>query len=223
MTWPGTRTAGALVVLALVLVGCSSPSESPPSTPSADAERDGPVGPREEVRGVPRGWRHDEVGARAAAVAYVGLSGKVVLAGFVTRRDLITAMATPEFAAELEAETTEQLAAMSDDLTEAGVSLTEGVWTEIPLTAHVTSADAGAAEVEVWSVTIVGLPEVDAVPRQSWRTVTVGLEWVEGDWRVSGWDATSGPTPALGPAPSIDTVEDLAEVTGWPMTWEAVG
>lgn len=223
MSRPGRKVAGALVVLALVLVGCSSPSESPGGRPAADAEGEVPIGPREEVRGVPRGWRHDEVGARAAAVAYVGLSGEVALAGFITRRDLITAMATPEFAGELEAETSGQLAAVSDDLTEAGVLLAEVVWTEIPLTARVTSADAGAAEVEVWSVTIIGLPEVDAVPRQSWRTVTVGLEWVEGDWRVSGWDATSGPTPALGPAPSIDTVEDLAEVTGWPTTREVVG
>lgn len=220
---PGSaRGVGVLIAIALVLFGCGA-SEAKPEEEPARGDARGPVGPREIVDGVPRGWRQDGVGAREAAVAYVALSGEVALAGFISRRDLIAAIATPEFAPELEAETAAQLAAMGSDFAEAGASPAQVVWSEMPLTARVRSAGSTAAEVEVWSVVVIGVPSGDAVPRQAWRTVTVELTWSGGDWRVNGWRARPGPTPALGPSPSIALVPETAEVAGWPGAWEVEG
>ena len=65
------------------------------------------------------------------------------------------------------------------------------LWSELPLTARVVASDEATAQVEVWSVVVIGIPTADSVPRQAWRTVTVDLAWVEGDWLVSGWSAVT--------------------------------
>jgi hypothetical protein len=178
------------------------------------------VGPTEVIRGVPRGWRHDDEGARAAAIAYVALSGEVARAGFITRADLIGSLATPEFRGQLEADTTEQLDETFEALLEEGVSPGQLVWSELPLTARVVASDEGSAQVEVWSVVVIGIPTTDSVPRQTWRTVTVDLTWSNGDWLVSGWSASPGPTPALGPDAVIDPLDALATVASWPRAHE---
>jgi hypothetical protein len=71
--------------------------------------------------------------------------------------------------------------------------------------------------VEVWSVLVVAVLERGA-PRQVWRTVTVDLAWERGDWRVDGWTARAGPTPALATEAPIGAVDELVEVAGWPTT-----
>ncbi len=72
-----------------------------------------------------------------------------------------------------------------------------------------------AAVVEVWSVLVIGVPGHGA-PRQVWRTVTVRLVWERDDWKIDGWDAAAGPTPALAESSVVSTVDDVAEVLGWP-------
>jgi hypothetical protein len=217
MRAPWNRHAVVVVVL-LALSGCGG---------SAGEELDAPrpagtvgVGPTEVVRGVPRGWRHDDQGARAAALAYVALSDDVARAGFITRGDLIGALAAPGYRQELEAETIDQLDGTLDALVDQDVSPGQLLWSELPLTARVVAGGPEGAQVEVWSVVVIGIPTAAAVPRQTWRTVTVDLVWVEGDWLVSGWSAAPGPTPALGPDAVIDPVDDLATVVAWPPAHE---
>jgi hypothetical protein len=55
-------------------------------------------------------------------------------------------------------------------------------------------------------------------PRQAWRTVTVDLAWERGDWRIDGWAAQAGPTPALGFDAPVASSDELAQVAGWPST-----
>ena len=76
------------------------------------------------------------------------------------------------------------------------------------------SLDTDRATVEVWAVLVVGVPTAGAA-RQAWRTVTVELAWEREDWRIDGWQARSGPTPALASAVEIATVDDVAEVISW--------
>lgn len=174
-----------------------------------------PVGPVEVVDGVPHGWRHDAEGARASALAAVSLTGEIATAGFITRSDIIDSIATSAYGPALATLSSSQLADLSVELGDVGVSPSELVWSEIPLTARIVSADDHRAVVEVWAVLVVGVPGVGA-PRQAWRTVAVEVAWERGDWRIDGWDTQPGPTPALAANSVVSSVEDIADVVSWP-------
>lgn len=174
-----------------------------------------PVGPAEVVDGVPHGWRHDAEGARAAALAAVSLTGQIATAGFITRSDIIDSIATARYGPALASLSSSQLADLAVELGDVGVSPSELVWSEMPLTARVVSVDEERAVVEVWAVLVVGVPGVGA-PRQAWRTVTVEVAWERGDWRIDGWDTRPGPTPVLAANSVVSSVEDIADVVSWP-------
>lgn len=214
-------TVAAIAVVAAGSIGlptCSSSATDPdaavPVTVDAPALVS-PVGPAEVVDGIPHGWRHDAQGARAATLTVVSLTGEIATAGFITRSDIISSIATSSYGPALASLSSAQLAELSAELGDTGVSPAELVWSEIPLTARVTSAGEHRAIVEVWAVLVVGVPGVGA-PRQAWRTVTVELAWERGDWRIDGWDTRPGPTPALAADSVVSRVEDIAEVISWP-------
>ncbi|GMU78503.1 MAG: hypothetical protein AMXMBFR46_12980 [Acidimicrobiia bacterium] len=165
--------------------------------------------------GVPQGWAHDQTGARAAAVSAVSLTGDIARAGFITRADMIAALATARYGPTLARLSAEQLAAMTGALGPEGVTAASVVFAELPLTARVVRVDSTRARVAVWSVLVVAVPDRGA-PRQAWRTVTVDLVWEREDWRVDGWDAEAGPTPLLDTHGPIATAEELANAASWP-------
>jgi hypothetical protein len=213
-----TIILAASVAVALGVAGCTPPSgSSSPTTTTPPVDQTGPIplGPAEVVDGIPHGWRHDGDGARAAAIAAVSVTGDIARAGFITRDDLIESIASTNYAGELAALSARQLEELSIELGEAGVASSQLVWSEIPLRARSISSDERLAVVDVWSVLVVGVPGVGA-PRQVWRTVTVRLVWERDDWRIDGWDASAGPTPALASAAEVSSVEDIAGVLAWP-------
>jgi len=219
MIYAAVATAVAVVSVGLAACGTSS-TEARHGAETGTATVGVPVvvaavGPAAVVDGVPHGWRHDPDGAEAAAVAVVRLTGEVATAGFITRSDIIASIATAAYGPELASVSSGQLAELSAELGDASVSPAQLVWSEIPLATRVVSADATRARVKVWAVLVVGVPDVGA-PRQAWRTVTVDLAWERGDWRIDGWDTRPGPTPALAATAVVSTVEEIAEVTGWP-------
>lgn len=214
-------TVAAIAVVASGSIGlrsCNSSAAKPEteSTPTVEAPAVVlPVGPAEVVDGVPHGWRHDAEGARAAALAAVSLTGDIATAGFITRSDIIDSIATAGYGPTLASLSSSQLLDLSVELGDVGVSPSDLVWSEIPLTARIVTADDHRAVVAVWAVLVVGVPGVGA-PRQAWRTVTVEVAWERGDWRVDGWDTQSGPTPALAANSIVSSVEDIADVISWP-------
>lgn len=218
-----------LLGLGLVLRSCAvpvsdrpepvDPDRSPDDGSISTDDTDGrDVGPTRVVRGVPQGWRHDADGARAAAISAVALTGDIVRAGFITRADMIAALATPAFAPELAQDTTAQVEDLVAEIGSDEVVPSELTWLESPLTATVTTPAAAdnpdRAEVEVWSVLVVAAP--DGIARQGWRTVTLNLSWVDGDWRIDGWSSRPGPTPALPPLADVADVSDIEATAGWP-------
>jgi hypothetical protein len=104
---------------------------------------------------------------------------------------------------------------MTGDLDDAGVTPNSVVFSELPLTAHVVRADDSRCRVEVWSVLVIAVPGQGA-PRQAWRTVSIDLAWENHDWRIDGWTARPGPTPALATEAPIASPNELVEVAGWP-------
>jgi hypothetical protein len=145
----------------------------------------------------------------------VALTGDVARAGFITRRDMISALASTRFAPRLVRSSAEQLEELLHGLAGEGVSTEALLFRELPLTARVVRVDERTARVAVWAVLVAGVPE-RGTPMQVWRTVIVDLVWERGDWRVDEWAPTAGPTPALAADARIATVADLSGVTSWP-------
>lgn len=214
-------TVAAIAVVAAGSIGlraCNSTATGPDAAVPVMVDAPpvvSPVGPADVVDGVPHGWRHDAEGARAAALAAVSLTGEIATAGFITRSDIIGSIATSGYGPALASLSSGQLAELSVELGGVGVSPAELVWSEIPLTARIVTVDDHRAVVEVWAVLVVGVPGVGA-PRQAWRTVTVEVAWERGDWRIDGWAARPGPTPALAATSVVSSVEEIAEVISWP-------
>jgi hypothetical protein len=206
----GVITAGWIGLRA-----CNPPTNDPNPEIPATAQRAATAEAVDALAGVPHGGRNDAEHARNTAVAAVSLTGEIATAGFITRSDLIASIATTGFGPVLASLSSTQLAEMSAELGEAGVSPTELVWSEIPLTARIVSADDDRVVVDVWAVLVVGVPGVGA-PRQAWRTVTVEVAWERAAWRIDGWATRAGPTPALAATSVVSSVADIAEVVSWP-------
>lgn len=195
--------------------GTTAPAKDPaPEPASVAAPVAGRPGPSTSRHGVPAGWSHDRAGAVAAAVSAVGLTGPIARAGFITRDDMISALATEAYGPVLAAESAAQLNEMTSELRTAGITVQSVDLHELPLTARVVDADDRAATVEVWAVTVIVVAEV-AAPRQVWRTVTVELAWEAGDWRVDNWSSRPGPTPALAVTAPVASSDEMQAVLAW--------
>jgi hypothetical protein len=208
-----------VAILAVALSSCATPtSDMPEPIDPNDGERHatetGPLGPARTRNGVPQGWRHDAAGARAAAIAWVALTGDIARAGFITRTDMIRELATAGYAPRLINATEAQLDELLAQAEGQPVLPEQLVWIDTPVTARVVEADEDTARIEVWSAAVVGVP--DGVPQQAWRTVTVDVLWQEDDWRLDHWAATEGPTPALPPEVEIATTESVVATAAWP-------
>ena len=214
---------GATVLVAAAAIGlrtCAAAGReaAPPARPSTAAESvdERPAtGPRTEELGVPVGWSRDATGARAAAVSAVSLTGELARAGFITRSDMIRVLASRRYGPTLADLSAAQLDAFIDDLAGEGLTPSQLLLQELPLTAVVESATADSATVQVWALLVAGGDRFGS-PRQLWRTVTVELVWEEGDWQVDGWTVRPGPTPALATNAPVASLAELREVTAWP-------
>lgn len=178
-----------------------------------------PIGPSRVVHGVGVGWRHDQVGAEAAAVAYVEASRLVGTSGPLARRDVVMTLATREYGPTLVEATNRQLDDLRFQLGERGASTTL-VWGEHALTVDSTSRSTDEIEVRVWSVLVVGA-ESGSVARQVWRTSTLAVRWVDEDWKVDRWSTRPGPLPAPPPEASASSVGEVTGVLGWRPAWSA--
>lgn len=156
----------------------------------------------------------DEDRVRDAAIRAVALTDDVFSAGFISRRELIETFTTESFGPVLADETSQQVTNLifelgDRDVTPSGLSIVEQ-----PLTSNVVSISGTEATVEVWSVLVIVAPGAGPA-RQVWRTVTVDLEQVAGDWLVDAWASRSGPTPALAAEASVSDSADTIEVVDW--------
>jgi hypothetical protein len=201
--------AAVLLVLAVVGVVVAHRGGGRSTPTSAPASRRGVGSPSVELPGP------DIDAARDAAVRVVGLTGAVVRAGLISRRELIESVTTPRFGPTLADETSSALDAMLLELGEREVDTSQLGVTEQPVTASAASAGT-AVRVRVWSVLVIAAP--GAGPgRQVWRTVTLDMTEITGRWLVDGWSSTPGPTPAPLPEATFDDGAVVAVPLGWPV------
>lgn len=153
-------------------------------------------------------------GPEDAAAEAVAMTGDVVSAGLISRRELIESFTTPDFGQELADLTSEQVTGMRLSMTGTGRAADGWSVAEFPLRTRTVTADAEQAQVEVWSVLIVA-SATEPVARQAWRTVTVDLAMVEGRWLVDGWESVDGPAPAVSPSGSFAPGGEVVARLGW--------
>jgi zona occludens toxin (predicted ATPase) len=149
-----------------------------------------------------------------AAAAAVALTGEVVTAGLISRRELIESFTTPGFGGELADLTSEQVTSMQLALTGSGRTATDLSVAEFPLRVRTVVVNDATATVEVWSLLVIASAG-EPIARQAWRTVTLDLALVAGRWLVDGWASVEGPTPAGSPDGSIATGSEVDDRLSW--------
>ena len=74
------------------------------------------------------------------------------------------------------------------------------------------------ASVSIWTLAIVGNAD-EVPPRVGWQTNTFALRWVDGDWKLDGYQGRSGPVPGtpegLEPTAPADFVEQVRGLRGY--------
>lgn len=210
----------ALVVLTvsvLVVVSCQGSDAGPVvigSTSSVPVVDTLVGAPTANEHGITVGWPRSAEGAAGAAASYVRASALVATAGPLERRDVVASIATVDFAPSLLDSTAGELDELLFAVGEQGLSATDLVWGEYPLSIDQQPVSDDEVRLRVWSVLMLGATG-GSVARQSWRTSTMTLRWEGDDWKVDAWSSEAGPTPVATGEAGVSTVDEVAGVVGW--------
>ncbi len=156
----------------------------------------------------------DESSAADAASGFVRSTGEAAVAGPLTRRDVLLSIATEEYGPQLVESVNRDLDDLLAALGERGLTSEDLLWAEFPLTVSATLDRDGHANVQVWSVLVLGV-DGGSVARQLWRTSNLILEADRNTWKVAGWTTTTGPSPVLSGEADVATVAAVDEKAGW--------
>jgi hypothetical protein len=184
--------AGLMVFGAGLAVGLRSDGNQQggeATTPSTTAGRSDP-GPTRIVDGVGVGYARSESGALAAATEFLEVSGGSAVTDQDAYRAALEILAAPEWTARAMETGANATSFVLERYGENARVVTT------PVAHRVVSFSPEAASVELWAVMTAAGPKLKDA-EQNWITARLQLRWVDGDWRLSSEDTTSGPTPAL--------------------------
>jgi len=193
-----------LAAAALWASACTPPASGPSQPPATVTDT--------AITAVSVERASDAPGPVDAAVQYVASTDSLVAHSAVGRQELLRRMVAPDALAE-HAEALES--AIADMATRLDVPVERLTWVEAPITASVASVAGTAVSVDVWTVSILGAPEVGS-PQEVWRTVHVDLEQVDEGWLVAAATADAGPTPAANELALQAGWSDFEAVASWP-------
>jgi hypothetical protein len=162
------------------------------------------AGPRSVENGVPVGYARTEEGAVLAATNFSLVSTSELVRDRQALIRAVETFAAPSWREEArrQAENAHEFAVnrYGDDV-EATTSVVRY---------ETRSFSEEAASVRLWAVTVAGGSNR---PQEAiWATSILDLEWIEGDWRVSGGDSQEGPVPTSLQDPS--DAESLIKLIG---------
>ena len=188
--------------LLLTVTACSSGSAPPaPAQPKALLP-----GPTRVEAGVPVGYAQTVEGAQAAALRYVAVLGGPLMLDPARRDQALAAVSAdgqpvPDVAARWATRpNVERVTGAQQALRSGGPVVAAAA----PVMSRVTAYDGSTATVAVWATAVLGTDRLGTLD-QSWSTESVTLRWA-GDWKVTAYDSSPGPVPAL-----RQTVTPLAE------------
>ncbi|MET8980943.1 hypothetical protein ABZX85_35610 [Streptomyces sp. NPDC004539] len=148
---------------------------------------------------MPVGYPRTEAGAKAAAANYVTVSGSSsFLADKAVRHRAIRAMSSARTAADAIKEA-DRSASTKPTVARTGV-----------LAAHALGFDIHKATVRLWTTTVRGSAIGAASPQLAFRSVTVGLVWERGGWKVSSCSSGPGLVAPVDVKQTVSVARDFA-------------
>lgn len=174
-----------------------------PGTSSTAASGTQPVKAKEG--GIPAGFAQDEEGAQSAAANYAVVLVSADILKPVRRSEIVQQVFVPARVSALEAnlDRAYDKAFLSKiGLDENGNASTGNTYVSrtMPVGTKVTKYSDSAAAVEVWCTGVFGTAgEKSTNPVTSdWFTMTLQLQWTDGDWKVDSFSQKEGPAPVNG-------------------------
>ncbi len=160
----------------------AAPSTSPPAVEIDAAAMEG-------FEPASTGFERSELGARAAAVAYLEVTEDVVALTPAEAAEAQRSISTAASADRLAGEVEEQMVALIAQSPQ-GVR----VWLA-PMEARSVEIDGGY-EVSIWYAEVVAIGTATVV--DNWRTITYVLLWEDETWLIDDTVSVLGPVPARG-------------------------
>lgn len=189
------------------VVSADAPSVRPERPAGRAAAVSGP-GPTRVVAGIPMGYSHDRVGAKAAAAGFVRALGSLVAMDGATAEAAQRAMATEAASEALVAETVEKLAQLAKSWPPGSVS-----YRAAPVAVRVVEEGPDAVRAEVWYVGVVSAPDLPTY--EEWVTEGYRLVWERDDWRMAAHTSRPGPRPDPGRQRGATPAEIEAALVGF--------
>ncbi|WP_151774239.1 hypothetical protein [Streptomyces abyssomicinicus] len=205
----GGRSSRGLVtgvgVIVLLIAAIAFANRGGDDTAGGDnAPATSPTAPTGE-RPVASGFAHDEQGAQSAAANYAVALGSAEMFDKGRRDTILEAIITPSrvpaFRSTLDKaygpEFYQNVGLGTDGSAPTGFTF---VSRTTPVGTKATDYSADKATVEVWCSGLLGLAgEGSTTPvTNSWFTITMQLEYVSGDWKITDHDQRDGPAPVPG-------------------------
>jgi len=192
------RPRGAALSLAAIVVLLAGLAIGRASAPSGEAVRVPPSGgPVRVEHGVPVGHTRNREGAAAAVASYQRAFADAAILKPAAMRRRIEVVASPDYVQTMLAANSpgrERLARGP-----IGEGVRHGIQTlyvGVPIGYRIESFSRRRARVLTWGFTLLGNASAVA-PRAYFGLTHVDLVWLEGDWKISGTEASFGPTPRL--------------------------
>ncbi|MFD4831946.1 hypothetical protein ACFWPV_19145 [Streptomyces uncialis] len=226
----GLVTVVGIVVLLIAAIAFANRADEEPD-PGAGADRPradttAATGTRpvdSENNGIASGYAHDTQGAQSAAANYAVALGSAEMFDKGRRDQILRAIIVPSkvagFATALDKSYSPgfyKAVGLNDDgSTPQGFTF---VSRTSPIGTKATTVDPERATVEVWCGGLVGLAGENSTNpvTHTWFTLTVNLEWTDGDWKIVAHSQKEGPAPVPGDnqASSADDIAKAVEGYG---------
>ncbi|WP_406366061.1 hypothetical protein [Streptomyces sp. NBC_00645] len=224
-------TVVGVVVLLIAAIAFANRGDDSPSSGGEDGDKaktsptaasgDHPVDSK--VAGIPSGFPHTGEGAQSAAANYAVALGSADMFDKAGRDQIlatvITSSRVTDFEATLDKAYTPQfnknVGLNEDGSTPQGYTF---VSRTSPIGTKTTKSSNDTATVEVWCSGLLGLAGENSTNpvTSSWFTITMKLEWADGDWKIVTHSQKDGPAPVPGDdrASSADDIAKAVEEYG---------
>ncbi|MFI1718493.1 hypothetical protein [Streptomyces litmocidini] len=170
---------------------------------------------------IPTGYSHDDQGAQSAATNYAVALGSAEMFSASTRNEIVHAVYAPSVAAARQNDLDKvyadkgflsRIGLQDDGSAPQGMTFISRI---VPVGARVDSYTDDKATVSVWYSSLFGMAgEGSKNPvSEAWYTGSYELQWVDGDWKVTGFDQKEGPVP-VGRDQRASTAEEMSDAVG---------
>ena len=170
------------------------------------------------VTPVGKGWGRDQQGAQSAAANYSVALGSADMFDAARRREIVDAVYAPDVAAARRGDLDKvysdkafltRIGLQEDGTAPNGLTFISRV---VPVGSKTENFGSDRATVAIWYSSLFGLAgEGSQNPvSESWYTNTYELRWVDGDWKVTGFEQKDGPAP-VGRDQRASGAEEMAD------------